>query len=997
MSFKELEPGVLLEILLDLDSDKSEAENIEYFISFLKGKLNFSSITFYKDNLKNGFEIKSSEYVSSVFKNSIEVPDFEEFYYSKNDILENRIENKYQYLFKRYAYALLVLESEFLLDEKFKSVINKALCILESSEKNIFSDSKTENNYLNSFPNENPNPVLRFDYDLKLLFANDASKNHFVKEFGIVTDGILNSTLKDQLSKFIQENEIHSTFYISQNNLTYSISVKKVISEKYLNVYVTDISEYVSIVNEKEKELGIVNENLNKQREFYEFILDHLPEDIAVFDRNHKYLYVNPEGIKDSEIRKFMIGRDDFDYCDYRGKPYDLAIKRREVFNQIVNSKQSSSWEDAIKTPNGVKYIFRKMTPLLDKDGNVFLVIGYGVDITKRKLIENELLASNDKLKLLESFFKFTGDALQVADEDGRMVYVNKIASDRLGIPVDEPENYHVSDFEPLFKDITVWNQHLEDLKKSNITIVSENKNTLTGKSIFVEVNAKYELINSKGYVIAISRDITDRRSTELELLNTKQKLESILNEMTDVIWSLSYPQGSVIFYTPSIEKLYEIDSKEWERDAMLWRKTIHFDDKQNIEIIDKSLKQTGEFDCTYRILCPSGKVKWVRNKGKLIFDENDNPFRVDGITTDVTQIQMAFERQKQFIKDAPTSIVMLDNQLKYLVASENWHSYFRLKEDDFLDRNIFDVFPTITENWKNYIQLGLKGETVSKDEEKLVRADGSVQWLKWKIKPWFSDPNQVGGIIIMTEDITRFKESKEEELRNILKLTQSQNDRLKNFAHIVSHNLRSHSSNIQSLLHLIKEEIPDINEFEVIQMLDQASDNLMETITHLSEVAALNVKEEVEFVEVDLRNTVEKAINNVSALARTSNVRIINLLDQEIKILGVPAYCDSIMLNFLTNGIKYRSDRPDSRVRIYSNRTDNHLTIHIEDNGLGIDLKRHGSKLFGMYKTFHRNNDARGIGLFITKNQIEAMGGRIDVKSEVGVGTEFIISFPLH
>ena len=67
---------------------------------------------------------------------------------------------------------------------------------------------------------------------------------------------------------------------------------------------------------------------------------------------------------------------------------------------------------------------------------------------------------------------------------------------------------------------------------------------------------------------------------------------------------------------------------------------------------------------------------------------------------------------------------------------------------------------------------------------------------------------------------------------------------------------------------------------------------------------------------------------------------------------------------------------------------------MEIEDNGLGINLEKHGKKLFGMYKTFHKHKDSRGIGLFITKNQIEAMGGRIDVKSQVGVGTTFKIYF---
>lgn len=997
MNLEKLESEVLLELLLGLDSNKSEAENVSFFISFLRDKLFFDNIAFYKEDAVKGFEVISSEHQSSFYIDNVNDPQTFEFYHSGAEFQIKKTGNKYYLFCKRIGYVILVLERNYPFDEKLALVIDKALVILEASTKNIRYSKENEKNSHNNFPSENPNPVLRFDYDLNLLFANDASKLHFVNEFGVEKNAISNEVLRNNLSDFIESEDILRTFYIGLNNLTYSISVKKIIGENYFNVYVTDISEYLVNLNEKEKELEIVNENLNKQREFYEFILDHLPEDIAVFDRNHRYLYVNPEGIKDPEIRKFIIGKDDFDYCDYRNKPYDLAINRREIFNQIVDSKESSSWEDTINTTNGVKYISRKMTPLLDKDGNVFLVIGYGLDITKRKIAENELIAVNSKLKLLESFVKFTGDAIQVADEDGNMVYVNKIASDRLGIPEDAPENYHVSDFEPLFKDKTIWFEHLEGLKKSNITILSENKNALTGKSIFVEVNAKYEFINNKGYIIAISRDVTDRRTTELELINTKQKLESILNEMTDVIWSLSYPQGLVIFYTPSIEKLYEIDSKEWLKDARLWRKSIHIEDKHYIELIDTALREKGAFDYTYRIVCPSGKVKWVRNKGKLIFDKSDKPIRVDGITTDVTEIQLSFERQKQFIRDAPTSIVMLDDELRYLVASENWHSYFGLKEEEIQGKNILQIFPSISDHWKKYVQLGLNGESISKEEEKIVRSNGSIIWLKWKIKPWFKDVNQVGGIIILTEDITRIKESKEEELRNILKLTQSQNDRLKNFAHIVSHNLRSHSGNIQSLLYLIKEEIPDIKEFEIIQMLDQASDNLMETITHLSEVAALNVKENVEFSEVNLGSTVEKAIYNVSALARTSNVQIINLLDREAIILGVPAYCDSIMLNFLTNGIKYRSDRKDCFIKIYSEKTDNHLIIHFEDNGLGIDLKRHGSKLFGMYKTFHRNNDARGIGLFITKNQIEAMGGRITVKSEIGLGTRFTITFPLH
>jgi hypothetical protein len=69
-------------------------------------------------------------------------------------------------------------------------------------------------------------------------------------------------------------------------------------------------------------------------------------------------------------------------------------------------------------------------------------------------------------------------------------------------------------------------------------------------------------------------------------------------------------------------------------------------------------------------------------------------------------------------------------------------------------------------------------------------------------------------------------------------------------------------------------------------------------------------------------------------------------------------------------------------------------MILNVSDNGIGIDMKKNGDKLFGMYKTFNNNPDARGIGLFITKNQIDAMGGKVEVESELGKGTSFKIYF---
>lgn len=98
--------------------------------------------------------------------------------------------------------------------------------------------------------------------------------------------------------------------------------------------------------------------------------------------------------------------------------------------------------------------------------------------------------------------------------------------------------------------------------------------------------------------------------------------------------------------------------------------------------------------------------------------------------------------------------------------------------------------------------------------------------------------------------------------------------------------------------------------------------------------------------------------------------------------------------MNFITNGIKYKHPERKFKLSLNLSKDESYSILTIKDNGLGIDLKKYGNKLFGMYKTFHSHENARGMGLYITKNQIEAMGGKIEVESKVGVGTTFKIFF---
>lgn len=133
---------------------------------------------------------------------------------------------------------------------------------------------------------------------------------------------------------------------------------------------------------------------LDKQQKFYENILNKLPTDIAVFDADHKYLFVNPGAISIKEYRDFIVGKDDYQYAKYRNRDAGTADLRRAQFLQVKNSGKEIRWEDSLKDPEGNTIThLRRMYPVHDENGDLSMVIGFGIDITDRKVMEEKQAA----------------------------------------------------------------------------------------------------------------------------------------------------------------------------------------------------------------------------------------------------------------------------------------------------------------------------------------------------------------------------------------------------------------------------------------------------------------------------------------------------------------------------------------------------------------------------------------------------------------------------
>lgn len=264
-----------------------------------------------------------------------------------------------------------------------------------------------------------------------------------------------------------------------------------------------------------------------------------------------------------------------------------------------------------------------------------------------------------------------------------------------------------------------------------------------------------------------------------------------------------------------------------------------------------------------------------------------------------------------------------------------------------------------------------------------------SERWLEISIQLFGSDRKRSGGKIITLRDITP-RRTAEIEREQLLSLTQTQNERLQQFAHITSHNLRSHCTNLTALISFLEEDDPSLAGKEDFRLLRQAAVNLQESVSHLSEVARIHTAKAQELSCVSVNSRAGHVIAGLTGIARKAGVTIINNLSANLLVWGIPAYIDSILMNLICNGIRFRSDNPEAYVKLSSTQKDGWIIIHVEDNGLGIDLERNQRKLFGMFNTFHNHPESRGIGLFLSKAQSEAMNGMIEVQSTPGKGSTF-------
>jgi PAS domain S-box-containing protein len=356
-------------------------------------------------------------------------------------------------------------------------------------------------------------------------------------------------------------------------------------------------------------------------------------------------------------------------------------------------------------------------------------------------------------------------------------------------------------------------------------------------------------------------------------------------------------------------------------------------------------------------------------------------------------QLEESNEQFKGAFKYSAVGMGLVSTEGKWLEVNKSICDILGYTNDELLASTFQDItHPDDLDLDLEHVGKMLRGEIESYQMEKrYYHKNGSIVWVLLSVSLSKDVKGKPLHFVSQVRDITDRK-VREQTMQHSIDIISKQNLHLMNFAHIVSHNLRSHTSNFQLLVNMLEKDEDD-REY-VLGLLKDNAQTLSETIAHLNEVVQIQTNPNIKRETIYLAEYIDKTIDVLAGEINLHNAIVKNNVPSSVFLSYNPAYLESIVLNFLSNGIKYRHENRAPKIEFNASGKGVNLMLEIIDNGVGINLARNREKLFGLYKTFHRNSDARGVGLFITKNQVEVMGGKIEVESEVGKGTTFRIYF---
>jgi PAS domain S-box-containing protein len=501
-----------------------------------------------------------------------------------------------------------------------------------------------------------------------------------------------------------------------------------------------------------------------------------------------------------------------------------------------------------------------------------------------------------------------------------------------------------------------------------------------------------------------ICRDVTEQVEIRKKLGESENRLRRIIENSNAVI-TIRDKEGRYVMVNPAFEKLTGTAEVSVIGKKNLTNLRQHKNDQVDGSLM-KALQEDAVITSEEEWVIPDGSL---RNFVAVRFPIKDSAGEIVGIgsiCTDITAQKQHLQTQheialrekmvqsqahyKELANNISEMFFSMDENERFLFWNHACEWRTGRHEADVVGKYMDDVYPT--DDWpelKKRLRIALqtkRPDTFTSD----YHEKGKTYAMQVHVYP------ATHGISVLMSDVT-FQRKTEREAMKLVESLQQKNKDLRQFAYIISHNLRAPIAKIQGLAGLFHDD-KNAAEFnsKIISNITEELKSLDLIVNDLNDIISIR---EVEYQSKEF----------ISLEEEMKHVRLI--LGQEIKaakakieddfsacpsVHSIKSYMHSIFLNLVSNALKYRSPDRKPVIRVTSAQEEHYSVISVQDNGLGIDLIKHGTKIFNLYKRFHHEVEGRGIGLYLVKNQVESLGGKIEVESSLGNGTLFKVYLPV-
>ena len=891
----------------------------------------------------------------------------------------------------------------------------------------VFKKLKKENEYLNAEIRErtklehdlneqkreykmlfNRNPIPMWIYDretYRILDSNKAAEQEYgYSEAEFLQMTVLDLRPEEEIEKFIHHKKAKET---NEGSSTTSIHKRKDGSLFKAEVRSHSLPSkdglqprLVVAVNVQEQEQTL--EKLRRNEEQLREVSSSVPGAVFQYqmEQNGNFCFpyisegiVNLCGVTPEEVYQNPL-------LLYKNlHPDDLSGVKR---TKVLSYKNLTPWEYELRVwqPENKKYIWVRGHSLPSDRGKGTVVWnGTFIDITKQKETQEQLKRNEANLRaLLDS----SSQAVFLLDEDLKVLSFNKEAA-------ADVKKYLLKKLEP-------GQSMLEYISSSKVdSTIANHERAMKGEKVIFEAGhgefwheITYQPVTcEEDHILAVAltiRDISDNKLSletikrnELQLARAQQlaKLGS---------WEYHVKQG-MLTWSDGTFAVYKKQKEAFAPSLHNMLALIHPEDREKVKAnYQRAIATKSLLNFEHRIILPDGKVANVMEVAEVTCDEDGEVIKLSGTVQDITERKMAEQEVTEAknllqttIENIPEIIFTVDTDLNIIYISPQCKQITGYSEEAFLGEPEHWLKVIYHDDKKPLMQKVLPKILAGKPQEyemRLVDSSGKLRWLLLRMSPGLDHEGKVMRLYGSASDMTAYKEAEAKQQELSEQLIQ-QNQNLQQFAYIVSHNLRGPIANMLGLTSIydrkkidspINQKVID-NMVKSAQLLDATIRDLNDILTIRSQISSM--KEDIAF-QCLLQNVRESLNAEISACGAS----IIADFKDAPKLCAIRSYALSILLNLVSNAIKYRFPGRKLLISINTFRVNNYICLRVQDNGSGIDLEKQQDKIFGLYKRFHHGVEGKGLGLHLVKTQVELLGGKVEVQSTLHEGSTFDVYF---